>query len=180
MRDKLIIATVGLVLAGTSPALANHGTGTHEGSMMQSGRMMGTGMLMPRMDPGRGRKLFASKGCVVCHSVNGVGGEDAPPLDAANMKLPMNPFEFAARMWRGASAMVMMQEEELGAQIELDGQDLADIIAFIHNEDEQKHFSEADIPDNITKLMAHLEDDDEEHEAEHEAAGESGEAATSN
>src|SRR3546814_3672335 len=75
--------------------------------------MMGPGLMMPSMDAARGRQLFASKGCVVCHSVNGVGGENAPPLDASTMSMPMNPFEFAARMWRGAEAMVALQREEL-------------------------------------------------------------------
>ena len=72
--------------------------------------MMGEGMLaFPVMDPANGRKLFGSKGCVVCHSINNIGGEDAPKLDAATMQPMMNPFEFAARMWHGAEAMVAMQ-----------------------------------------------------------------------
>lgn len=102
--------------------------------------------------------MFANKGCVVCHSVNGVGGEDALPLDASDMTMPMNPFEFAARMWRGAEAMVAMQRDELGAPIELDGGELADIIAFAHDSDVQAGFSEKDIPDSIKELM---DEDDE-------------------
>ncbi len=27
-----------------------------------------------QMDPMRGRQLFVSKGCIACHSINGVGG----------------------------------------------------------------------------------------------------------
>ena len=103
--------------------------GGSAGSMMD-GSAMGEGLMMPSFDAARGRKLFASKGCVVCHSVNGVGGEDAPPLDAATMERPMNPFEFAAKMWRGADAMIYLQREELGEQIELTGDELSDIIAF--------------------------------------------------
>ena len=86
--------------------------------------------------------LFASKGCVVCHSINGVGGKDAPALDASTMTGPMNPFDFAAKMWQ---------------QIEFNGAELADIIAFAHDAKEQKKFSKADIPKNIKKLM---EDED--------------------
>lgn len=126
------------------------------------------GMLLPFMSPSKGRKLFASKGCVVCHSINGVGGEDAVALDAATMGGVMNPFDFAAKMWRGAATMISVQEEELGEQIEFTGNELANIIAFVHSAEEQKKFSEADIPEKISKLMGHVESGTEEHkEKEH-------------
>lgn len=50
--------------------------------------------------------------------------------------------------------MIDMQRDELGAQIQFTGQELADIIAFLHHEQEQKKFSEADIPPNIKAMMA--------------------------
>ena len=148
-----VIGATGLVVAGRPASATNHeqmGIPDHTGTMEQ---MMAPGLMMPEMNAERGRKLFASKGCVVCHSVNGIGGEDAPPLDAEAMTLPMNPFEFAARMWRGAEAMVAMQREELGEPIELTGQEFADIIAFVHDAEEQKKFSEADIPQQIEEIM---------------------------
>jgi cytochrome c len=110
-------------------------------------------LLLPMMNPERGRKLFASKGCVVCHSIHGVGGTDAPSLDWSTMKGPMNPFDFAAKMWRGAPAMIAMQQHELGHQTQFTGQELADIIAFAHSPEEQRKFSKNDIPPNIRKLM---------------------------
>ena len=97
--------------------------------------------------------LFASKGCVVCHSINGVGGTDAPALDASTMQGPMNPFDFVARMWRAAPAMIAMQKSEMGHQIQFTGQELADIVAFAHDATEQANFSEDDIPDKIKSLM---------------------------
>ncbi|MFQ5983973.1 MAG: c-type cytochrome [Alphaproteobacteria bacterium] len=112
-------------------------------------------LLMPRMDSARGRKLFAAKGCVICHAVNGVGGHDAPPLDAHTMGPMMNPFEFAAKMWRGAAAMIVLQEEAMGVQILFTGDELADIIAFAHDDEEQHKFSEADIPPQIMPLIHH-------------------------
>lgn len=127
-------------------------------SQMQEhmGGMMGEGMLaMPEMDPARGRKVFAEKGCVVCNSINGIGGKDAPALDATTMRPMMNPFEFAARMWDGAEAMVYMQREELGEPIQLTGQDLADIIAFVHSHAEQAKFTEDDIPEPVRELIEH-------------------------
>lgn len=132
-------------------------------SHMKTGEMMTPGLMMPLMNAERGRELFASKGCVVCHSINGVGGEDAPMLDAEFMDEVMNPFEFAARMWRGAGAMVALQEEELGGQIDLTGAELADIIAFVHDADEQKKFSMADVPDEVEEMMHH-EGEEEQHE----------------
>ena len=65
----------------------------------------------------------------------------------------MDVFDFSAKMWMGAPAMIAMQEQELGAQIEFTGQELANIIAFIHNADEQKKFSRADIPPDIQKHL---------------------------
>ncbi len=63
----------------------------------------------------------------MCHSVIDIGGEDAPALDASTM--PMNTFEFTASMWRGGPAMIAMQEDEMGGQIEFTGAELANIIA---------------------------------------------------
>lgn len=113
------------------------------------------GLVVPTMDPVRGMHLFASKGCVVCHSINGVGGTDAPHLDATTMAPMMNAFEFFAKMWRGAVPMIAMQQHEIGQQIEFTGQDLADIVAFVHNRQVQKTFSAADIPPAIKKHMDH-------------------------
>ncbi len=180
-----IIAVMGLILSASAGLAAGQHTGaatppdgkpdstTGPGMMMEQGmmgqEMMGEGLMMPAMDPARGRTLFASKGCVVCHSVNGVGGEDATPLDASTMPRMMNPFEFTAKMWRGAEAMIYVQREELGEQIEFSGAELADIIAFVHHGEEQKKFSVADVPPRIRELMTHMgEEGSEEHEKEHD------------
>ncbi len=122
------------------------------------------GLLMPMMDPARGRKVFAAKGCVVCHQLNGVGGDHGPSLDMSKMG-PMNPFEFAAKMWRGAATMVALQDEELGGQIELTGQDLADIIAFVHSPGEIAKFSEHDLPHQVLDILKRTHGE-EPHDAE--------------
>ncbi len=140
-----------LVAAFAGPSWAD----SHDTHM----EMMTSGLIMPEMNAVEGRRLFASKGCVVCHSINSVGGTDAPMLDAEFMDTPMNPFEFAARMWRGAEAMVELQRDELGGVIELNGEELAAIIAFVHDADEQKKFSQDDIPEKIETMMGHMEDD---------------------
>ncbi len=118
------------------------------------GAMREIGLALPPMNPENGRKLFVDKGCVVCHSINGVGGTDAPALDAATMPSPMNAFEFAARMWRGAPAMAAMQEAELGAVIDLSGQDLADLVAFAHDAEEQKKLALDQVPEKFRAKLA--------------------------
>ena len=112
------------------------------------------GLVVPPMNSDRGADLFMEKGCVVCHSVNGVGGDIGPSLNASDMPEPMNTFEFAARMWRGAPVMAQMQEDLLGEMINLTGQDLADIIAFAHDEGRQSRISRNDIPDRFADLVS--------------------------
>lgn len=165
------VFAAGLVVLFSSWAMneATAGSNEHAEKAQKAGasekaRTPERGFLLPYISPSRGRKLFASKGCVVCHSINGVGGEDAPSLVSANMAPVMDPFDFAASMWRGAATMISMQQEELGEQIEFTGGELADIIAFVHSADEQKKFSEDDIPTRIKKLMGHLGTEDEKHE----------------
>ncbi len=162
---SLLAGILGLIgLPDQQAHATTHGQMTGQGSgKTGKGMMMSPGLMMPGMDAARGRKLFASKGCVVCHSINGIGGEDARPLDASTMTMPMNPFEFAARMWRGAEAMIALQREELGEPIQLTGQELADIIAFVHHAEEQKKFSKDDIPLRIRDLMGHKKGE-EKHE----------------
>ena len=111
------------------------------------------GLVLPKMDSQRGKVLFASKGCVVCHSINGVGGTNAAALDASTMDPAMNPFEFFARMWLGAEPMIAMRAERMGQQMELTAEELGDIVAFVHDEAMQKKFSDKDIPDEIEDLM---------------------------
>ncbi len=152
----------------TGTALAAN-TADHPAEAAKSTEQKIEGMLLPFMSPSKGRKLFASKGCVVCHAINGIGGEDAPPLDANTMPRIMNPFDFAAKMWRGAGTMIAVQQDELGEQIEFSGEELANIIAFVHSIDEQKKFSKADIPPRITKMMGHAETEEKDHDEKEES-----------
>ena len=114
-----------------------------------------SGLYLPSMNPARGRTLFAGKGCVVCHSVNGIGGEEGPPLDAPAGRQLVNPFSFSARMWRGAEMMIAVQKDVFGEQIYLTGQELFDIIGFAYSRAEQRRFGEADIPHDVLELIEH-------------------------
>jgi hypothetical protein len=56
-------------------------------------------------------------------------------------------------MWRGAEAMVFMQQSLFGAQLDFTGQELADIIAFVRDPTEQQKFPEADVPPALRRLI---------------------------
>ncbi len=182
-----LVAAASLLLASVAVAQDDeteetvdeaHDAGHMTQPSVEQGQMMAMpgmdNLMMPAMDAARGRKLFGSKGCIACHAIHDLGGLDAPPIDAHSMDTMMNPFEFAARMWRGASTMIYMQEE-LGEQIEFTGKELADLIAFVHDEEEQHRFSLADIPPEIMAIMDHSHGDADEHHAdgaEHNAGDE--------
>lgn len=100
-------------------------------------------------DPMAGRALYVEKGCVICHSVNGVGGKAAPALDAEIGAPPVDPLEFAARMWRGAPAMIELQSIELGYTIYLTADDIANLAAFAADRDAQKGLKIEDLPETI-------------------------------
>jgi len=110
-------------------------------------------LLVPMASAEEGMKLFVGKGCVVCHAVNGVGGKAAPALDASDDQPYFDVFDFAARMWRGAPTMILLQEMEMGYQIELNGDELAHLAAFASDTKTQSRFSENDIPEVIRDWM---------------------------
>lgn len=116
----------------------------------------GTSLLIPAMDPVRGRMLFLKKGCVACHTVNGVGGVRGPRLDADRTLKRISVFDFAARIWRGADAMIDLQRLDLGYQVGLRADELADLTAFAHDYREQRKLSEADIPPKVRRWMNEL------------------------
>ncbi len=146
-----------------SAQLATARSHEESGTGVRRGR---TRLAMPLMNPARGRKLFVTKGCFACHAINGVGGHDATNLDAHTMDAFMNPFDFAAKMWAMAPFMIAAQEEALGEQILFSGQDLADIIAFVHDDEEQHNFSARDIPPALMNLMHHAHGETPAHQEE--------------
>lgn len=93
-----------------------------------------------------GRASFVEIGCVMCHSVNGVGGKAAPALDAEVGGPNIDPLDFAARMWSGAPAMIELQSLELGYAVSVTGQNIADLAAFASSVEEQKKLTADQIP----------------------------------
>ncbi len=150
----LTVLTVVNVIAW-GPVYANESDEHDETPMTEVHNEMSVGHAMPKMDANRGRKLFVDKGCVACHAINGVGGHDATALDAHTMQPMMNPFDFAAKMWAMAPYMIEAQEEALGEQIQFSGSELADIVAFVHDDKAQHDFGEADLTPSALKMMEH-------------------------
>ena len=137
------VVTAGAALAGhvssSKPIEAGHGPR----------------LVMPIMNPERGKNLFVDKGCVACHAINGVGGHDAPPMDAHALGGLMNPFDFAAKMWNHAPGMIAAQEGAFGDQVLFTGDELADIIAFVHDDRTQHTFTEGDLTVRARKMTHH-------------------------
>lgn len=104
-------------------------------------------------DPAVGRALFIEKGCVICHAVNGVGGKAAPPLDAAIGDGAADPLEFAARMWRGAPAMIELQSVELGYTIYLTADEIANLAAFSADREAQRHLTPDSLPESLANSL---------------------------
>ena len=112
-------------------------------------------LAFPIMNAEKGKRTFVEKGCVSCHSVNGVGGHDAPAMDAHQKMEYVNPFDFAARMWNHAPGMIAAQEDAFDELVSLTGDDLANIIAFVHNDEVQHAFTENDLTAKARKMMNH-------------------------
>jgi cytochrome c len=160
-------------VSSASPALASHVKGDSSLSVEH-----GSQLVLPIMNPERGKKLFVDKGCVACHAVNGVGGHDAPNMDAHRSMGLVHPFDFAANMWNHAAAMIAAQEGAMGEQIYFTGQELADIIAFVHDDDAQHAFSEKDLTATARKMMDHGHGDAAAPKAHAEELGHHGDANT--
>lgn len=144
---------IAFLLSGSGISQAAFAAHVHDGASSEARH--GPRLVMPIMNSQRGKSLFVDKGCVACHAVNGVGGHDAPALDAHEMRGLMNPFDFAAKMWNHAPGMIAAQEDALGEQILFTGDDLADIIAFVHDDKAQHSFGEADLTVKSRQMMHH-------------------------
>lgn len=111
-------------------------------------------VVLPSMNPAKGRVYFATRACVVCHKVNGIGGDNAVALDMETPPETVDVLGFISRMWRGGSSMLALQRRLFAEQIDLTPEELGDIIAFLYSPAEQKRFSKNDIPKFIQDFMA--------------------------
>lgn len=134
-----LLAVLGLAACGEPTSSPNSSAeGAH-----------GLDVVFRDVDSANGRALFVDKGCVICHAVNGVGGKAAPALDAEIGAPAIDPLDFAARMWRGAPAMIELQSIELGYTIYLTADEIADIAAFAGDIAEQKALDLESVPETL-------------------------------
>ncbi len=117
--------------------------------------------LLASADADRGRALFVSKGCVLCHQINGIGGRVAATLDATD-DTERDPIEIVANMWAGAELMISLQYLQLGYEVGFTGAELTDLLAFLISPEAQTGFSIDEVPPQtreafIDEPFPHLE-----------------------
>ncbi|MBB5519638.1 c-type cytochrome [Amphiplicatus metriothermophilus] len=146
----------GLMLTGAALAAAGcaqERAQTADATAQKENKTHGLSAVEYDLDAEKGRALFVTKGCVICHAVNGVGGKAAPVLDAQIGEQAVDPLDFAARIWWGAPAMIELQSVELGYTINLTGEEIAHLAAFAADAVEQKKLSADQIPEPMRDLL---------------------------
>jgi hypothetical protein len=146
-----------LLVAGLATALLSVGAQAQDAGDPEDEDTQIRIVQLPVMNSATGMRLFASKGCVACHIINGVGGKRGPALDAKESAQIVSPMQVAARMWRGAEAMIEMQEAGFGKSIEFTGAELGHLFAFIADAKRQKGFSEALVPVRTRRMIKELD-----------------------
>ncbi len=170
MMLKTIVATVAAAVLAI-PIVIQPAAGDHVAGAVPVDPGHGTQLVIPMMSAERGKRIFVDKGCVACHAINGVGGHDAPAMDAHRKMGLVNPFDFAAKMWNHAPGMIAAQEGAFGEQIYFTGEELAHMIAFLHDDEAQHAFSEKDLTKKAREMMHHDHGEQAAPEAHAEEVG---------
>ena len=84
-------------------------------------------------DPLAGSRVFGAKGCVKCHTINGVGGEGAP--DLGRIRRPRSFYDLATAMWNHAPRMAERMAELGIPKPQLDSREAGDLVAFLFTVD---------------------------------------------
>ena len=87
-------------------------------------------VMSPSQDPLAGSRVFGSKGCVKCHSVNGVGGRVAP--DLARTMRPRSFVDLATAMWNHLPNMTDRMKQLGIARPQLDSKETGDLVGFLY------------------------------------------------
>jgi mono/diheme cytochrome c family protein len=87
-------------------------------------------VLSSSQDPLAGSRVFGSKGCVKCHSVNGVGGKVAP--DLARTMRPRSFTDLATAMWNHLPNMTDRMKQLGIARPQLDSKEAGDLVGFLY------------------------------------------------
>jgi len=84
----------------------------------------------PSQDPLAGSRVFGAKGCVKCHSINGIGGKVGPDL-ARNLK-PRSFYDVATAMWNHLPRMAARMKQLGITRPELTAQEAGDLVGFLY------------------------------------------------
>jgi mono/diheme cytochrome c family protein len=80
-------------------------------------------------DFGKGKKAFADKLCITCHSIGGQGARVGPALDSFGAN--SSPLKIVSRMWSHGPTMVRSQKERKMKVPRFEGAQVADILAYL-------------------------------------------------
>jgi cytochrome c551/c552 len=78
-----------------------------------------------------GRRLFAEKRCIDCHSLRGQGGKIGPDLAERSRQLGLT--QFAAAMWNKAPAMMEAMRMRSVPLPQIRPEEMADIVAYLYS-----------------------------------------------
>lgn len=84
----------------------------------------------PSQDPLAGSRVFGAKGCVKCHSINGVGGKVGPDL-ARSLK-PRSFYDVATAMWNHLPRMADRMRQLGITRPQLTAQEAGDLVGFLY------------------------------------------------
>ncbi len=82
--------------------------------------------------PRRGRDIFTSKGCLVCHAVAGTGGRGGPDLGLRGRELIGSVATIAGLMWNHSQGMIAEFKRRGLPPVTFSGQEMADVIAYLY------------------------------------------------
>jgi mono/diheme cytochrome c family protein len=86
--------------------------------------------MSPSQDPLAGSQVFGSKGCVKCHSVNGVGGKVAP--DLARTMRARSFVDLATAMWNHLPQMTDRMKQLGITRPQLTAKEAGDLVGFLY------------------------------------------------
>jgi len=89
----------------------------------------GRGGQAPLPDPVEGSRLFVSKGCVLCHAVDGEGGKIGP--DLGRVSTGRSLLGIAAVMWNHTPIMTERIKEVRATRPKLKPEEMANLFAFL-------------------------------------------------